>query len=255
MIYTGCQLSSVAPYLQTGESLRRALEKIAEIGYTAVQLQGASMDIPDKEIAAALRETGLDCVASQEDYPFGFGENPQRAIARAVACGCRYLTFALLPREADTPEKLERFAEKVRKIGEMVAGAGLIFAFHPIGPDFRQMEGTPVYERLMALLPPDMQLTFCVHSCLGSGISYAEVLEKFSGRVDLVHFKDSIPGPDGKPQLMPLGAGSVDWRPVASQCAAAGVRWIFAEQERWQKDAFVCAAESYAYMQGLAHSL
>ena len=146
MIYTGCQLSSVAPYLQTGESLRRALEKIAEIGYTAVQLQGASMDILDKEIAAALRETGLDCVATQEDYPFGFGENPQRAIARAVACGCRYLTFALLPREADTPEKLERFAEKVRKIGEMVAGAGLIFAFHPIGPDFRQMEGTPVYE-------------------------------------------------------------------------------------------------------------
>lgn len=251
MIQAGYQLSSVAPYLQTGDSLRHALEKIAEIGYTSVQLQGAPMEIPDKEIAGALRETGLDCVATQEDFPMGFGDNPQRAVERALTCGSRYLTFALLPKEADTPDALARFVERLWKIHELVTGAGLIFAFHPIGPDFRLMEGVPVYERLLAWMPPDMQLTFCVHSCFGSGVDYAEVLKKYAGRVDLVHFKDSIPAADGQTQLTPLGEGSHDWRPIAEKCGEAGVKWIFAEQERWQKDAFVCAEISYQYLRSL----
>ena len=254
MIYTGCQLSSVAPYLQTGSRCAGHWRRSRRSATRPCSFRARPWIYRTRR--SRRRCAKPDWTASRRRrITVRLRGKPAARHRAPVACGCRYLTFALLPREADTPEKLERFAEKVRKIGEMVAGAGLIFAFHPIGPDFRQMEGTPVYERLMALLPPDMQLTFCVHSCLGSGISYAEVLEKFSGRVDLVHFKDSIRGRTASRALMPLGAGSVDWRPVASQCAAAGVRWIFAEQERWQKDAFVCAAESYAYMQGLAHSL
>ena len=73
-MYIGYQLSSVTPYLQDVNSMREAFQKIAAIGYRDVQLQGASLDIPDEEIARALKKNGLNCVATQEDYPFGFGE-------------------------------------------------------------------------------------------------------------------------------------------------------------------------------------
>lgn len=77
----GYQLSSIAPYLQTAEELRESLHKIASIGYTEVQLQDASYDIPDSAVASAIRESGLACAAMQEDFPVGFGEQPRRLLS------------------------------------------------------------------------------------------------------------------------------------------------------------------------------
>ena len=245
---TGYQLSSITPYLQTEEELRISLKKIAALGYRDVQLQGVSTDIPSTVIAEALQDAGLNCIALQVDYPDGFGACPEKAIDLAVACGAKYLTFAIIPWDIDDVDGLNTFAKTVCDIHTKVTASGLIFAFHPIGPDFRLMDGVPVYERLMAQLPDSMQLTFCVSSCFGSTVTWQEVLTKYADRVDLVHFKDSILLPDGKAQLMPLGAGRTDWQPIAEGCVKAGVKWAFAEQERWQKDAFECAADSFNYL-------
>ena len=131
-----------------------------------------------------------------------------------------------------------------------MTAAGLIFAFHPITPDFRKIGGVPVYERLMQLMPPDMQLTFCVFSAFGTEVTAEEVLERFKNRVDLVHFKDGIPDADGKMQLMPLGQARTTGKRFRP-CKAAGVKYIFGEQERWQKDAFDCAKDTHAYLGSL----
>lgn len=247
----GFQLSSLTPYLRTAEDLRKTCWKIAEMGYTDIQLQGVPIYLPDQEIALALKDAGLRCVATQEDFPLGFGDDPQRYIQRAAICGSQYLTCALIPQEADSPAKLARFAERLAEIGEQAKRAGLIFAFHPIGSDYRLMDGIPVYQRLMGLLPQEVQLTFCVYATFGSGIDYRQVLRDYAGRVDLAHFKDSLPKPGGKDQLMPLGEGSHDWQPIAAACEAAGVKWVFAEQERWDRDAFDCAASSFRYLRGV----
>lgn len=251
MVKLGFQMSSLTPYLSTVGDMRTTFARVAELGFRDVQLQGIPSEIPDEEIVRALKDSGLNCVATQEDYPLGFGANPERYIARAAACGSQYLTFALIPKEVDTPEKLERFGEKAAQIGEKVKRAGMIFAYHPIGPDFREMEGVPVYRRLLSLLPPETQLTFCVYASFGSSSPYPDVLRDFAGRVDLVHFKDGVKLPGGETQLMPLGEGEHDWKPVVEACHAAGVKWVFAEQERWNRDAFDCMAASYRYLRGI----
>ena len=74
------------------------------------------------------------------------------------------------------------------------------------------------------------------------------MLEKFAGRVDLVHFKDWVPLPDGKRKLVPLGEGSVQWHPITDACQTAGVQYIFAEQKRWDRDPFDCAAASFRHL-------
>lgn len=244
----GFQLSSVTPYLNTPDHLRHTFHKLAEIGYRDVQLQGVPVEIQDDLISAALADAGLNCVATQEDYPFGFGENPEHAIARAVHCGARYLCCALIPHEVDTIEKLQRFGEALSQIAEKVQEAGLIFTFHPIAPDFRYMDEIPVYERLMELLPGSVQLTFCVHSAFSAGVDPLPIFKKYAGRIDLVHFKDDAPMPNGSRQLMPLGQGTHDWTPILQACSQAGVQYVFAEQERWLTDAFDCAKESFEYL-------
>lgn len=246
------QLSSVAPYLDTPEHLRQTFYKLAGIGYRYVQLQGASVDIENTILAKALIEAGLSCVATQEDYPFGFGANPERAIERAVCCGAKYLCCACIPREVTTKDELKKFSENLNAIIEKVKTAGLVFTFHPITPDFRKMDGVPVYARLMEMLPKDVQLTFCVNAAFGAGIyDPMPIFKKYAGRMDLVHFKDDAPMPDGSSHLMPLGQGIHDWRPVLSACKQARVKYIFAEQERWLKNAFDCAQDSYNYLVSL----
>lgn len=244
----GYQLSSIAPYLSSPEQILQSFLRLREIGYRHVQLQSIPPEIPDDFIANALTEADLNCVATQEDYPFGFGDDPDRAIARAVRCGADYLCCALIPRDVDTTEKLHCFAKKLGAIAERVQDAGLIFAFHPIAPDYRQLEGQAVYERLMGLLPDKVQLTFCVHSAFQAGIDPQIVFDKFCGRMDLVHFKDDCPMPDGSRHLMPLGQGVHDWTPILRACHQAGVRYVFAEQERWLTDAFDCAKASLDYL-------
>lgn len=246
----GYQLSSITPHLQTEKDLRESLHKIAAIGYTEVQLQGASYDIPDSAVASALRESGLACAAMQEDFPVGFDSQPRRAIERAVTCRCRYLSFAKWPGLLTSLEELDSYAEALVPVCELAESAGLILSFHPIGPDFMPLGGVPAYERLMERLPDSVQLTFCVSSCFGTGVEPAEVLKKFAGRVDLVHFKDANLRPDG-PHLVPLGEGDTNWLPIAKACEQAGVKYIYAEQERWDRDAFDCAAASFRYLQGI----
>ena len=216
--------------------------------YRYVQLQGVPIEITDTIISNALSDTELSCIATQEDYPLGFGADPDRAIARAVRCGAKYLSCALIPRDVDSPDKLREFADKLRIIAAKVKAVGLTFAFHPIGPDMRDMEGKPVYERLMELLPDDVQLTFCIHAALSNGVDPLPILKKYAGRIGLVHFKDDAPQPDGTRHLMPLGSGVTDWAPILKGCSDAGVKYIFVEQERWLKDAFDCARDSYDYL-------
>lgn len=243
----GFQLSSIAPYLDTAESLERSLYKVADIGYRFVHMQGVSPQISGSQIAGALKRNGLTCVATQEEYMFGFGSYPIPAIERAAACGAKYLSFSMVPPQINTYDQLKRLATSLERIHEKVKQAGMIFAFHPIDMDYRLIGKQPLYERLMGLLPEDMQLNFCVHSSFGR-VPYAQILERYKGKIDLVHFMDSLIRADGATQLMPLGEGERNWKPIYDACVKAGAKYIFAEQSNWDRDAFDCAAKSYCYL-------
>ena len=246
----GFQLSSIAPYLDTVESLEKALYMIAKIGYRYVELQSVSPQIPDKRIADALKRNGLTCVSTQEEYAFGFGSYPLLAIERAAECGAKYISFSMIPPQINTYDQLKRLATTLERIHEKVNQAGMLFAYHPTDMDYRLIGRSPLYERLMGLLPEDIRFSFCVHSSFGR-VPYAQILEKYKGRCDIVHFMDSIVRADGALQLMPLGEGERNWRPIYDACVRVGVEYIFAEQSNWDRDAFECAAVSHAYLHGL----
>lgn len=220
MTEIGFQLSSITPYLDTVDNLKASFKKIADMGYKYVQLQGAALDIPDEEIKLALEKNGLVCVATQEDYILGFGDDPERYIKRAVTVGAKYLIFALLPFDISTVKQLEEYAEKIRAIKQMANEAGLIFGFHPIGFDFRLLDGVPAYERFMEMMPKDTQLTLCVQSTFGSPVDYREVLEKFGSQIDLMHFKDGIAIPDDESAHT---EGDDDWLEIYETNIPAGV--------------------------------
>ena len=64
----------------------------------------------------------------------------------------------------------------------------------------------------------------------------------------MAHFKDARPLADGTEQLVPAGQGEVDWSGVMQACVETGVPYGFAEQERWERDPFVCLKEALCWM-------
>lgn len=248
----GYQLSSISPYLDTPENMRSSFQRIADIGYRYVQLQGLPKEIPDDSIVSALQDAGLTCIATQEDYPLGFGDDSETAIRRALAVGAKYLTCALIPDDVDSLKSLSTFARTLSAIADDVRDAGLVFAFHPISRDYRMMDGQMIFDRLMEELPDHVQLTFCVAAAHTAGVDPDDVFDRYSGRIDLVHFKDDAIQPDGTRHMMPLGQGSHDRGDILLACNTAGAKYIFAEQEKWLKDAFECAEESLEYLRALS---
>ncbi len=215
----GIHLSSVTPFIQAEEELQHTLQKLASIGYSTVQLYGVPYSIPDGAVASALQEAGLTCAAMQEDYPFP--QPPERVVERAAACGCQYLTTALFPLQIGDVYHLEHVARDLEGVYNLAKAKGITFSFHPRRWDFRPLEGTPIYERMLALLPQDAQLTYSVYSSLGAGSTPEEILEAYAGRVDLVHFKDRRKMSGNRDMLVPLGEGEVEWGPIAAACQKA----------------------------------
>ncbi|MFR1804664.1 MAG: sugar phosphate isomerase/epimerase family protein [Faecalispora jeddahensis] len=243
----GLQLSSLTPYLNGEENIASTLKKVADMGYRYVQLQGIPDETDNDFLADTLKQNGLLSVAVQADYSFGLEGHAEKIIERSVVCGAEYLSFALIPREVDSVQSLSDFAVKVRRIGENVEKAGLKFSFHPIGCDYALLDGIPRYERLLTLLP-ELGLTFCVSAAFSSPVRVEEVFEKFTGRIDLVHFKEYVTLSDGQRQLVPLGEGEHDWKLYYELCQKNHVPYIFAEQESWQGDAFDAVRASYHYL-------
>lgn len=245
----GIQLSSIAPYIQTEEGLRESLKKLTAQGYETVQLQGLPYTIPDETLASALEEAGLEAIGLQEDYPFN--ETPQRILDRALACGCKYVTFVLYPSQVQDIYHLEHIARDLEKLCNLAKEKGLIASFHPLSWDYKPLDGIPRYERLLAMLPKETQLTWCVYYSINAGVPAAKLAGDFAGKMDLVHFKDRRRMSGSREYLTPLGEGETDWGPIAAACRKAGTKYIFTEQERWTRDPFECVGASLRYLQGL----
>ena len=75
-------------------------------------------------------------------------------------------------------------------------------------------------------------------------------IKKHPGRYPMWHIKDMEAKTDGKPkgQTCEVGQGVIDWKSIFAHKAAAGVDYVFVEQEQYRKPVFECIKISADYM-------
>lgn len=251
MTRIGYQISSLRPRLTTAEEVREALENLSAMGYKTLQVQWIHPSVPDEAVAEALREKGMVCLGVQDRYP-AVREGWDRMVGQNRLWGGTDLCISGIPAEDMTPSGLERYAKELTGMAERLAGEGMTLSFHPVWADYAPVEGASALDRLLELVPR-MGLTLCVYHAVKAGRDPVELLEQYQGRIGVVHCKDYRPGEEGD-ALTPTGQGVVDWPPILAACQRTGVACALAEQERWEKDPFLCARESLEYLkaQGLA---
>ncbi len=84
----GLQIYSIRDELKTKESFTAAMKKVAEAGYTTIEIAGIGADITDEEIKAICDEAGLKII-SAHIAKAAFDDNFEGTVKKTKDLGCR----------------------------------------------------------------------------------------------------------------------------------------------------------------------
>jgi sugar phosphate isomerase/epimerase len=246
----GIQLYTVGKELT--EDLNGTLEKVAAIGYRTVESAGMAGKSP-AEFRKALDAAGLKCPSSH--LFLAPGQTAAQYFEGVKTLGSAYAVSSILFKPGAiksvddfvnyaasmTQDDFKKMAAELNTMAEQAKSVGLKFAYHNHNMEFRKWsDGTTTYDTLMAETDPslvEIELD-CGWADLG-GHSPQSIFKKYPGRVRMLHIKDfvavpqpiTILDPRTDPETTELGKGHMDYRAILAAAPAAGVKYIFVEQE------------------------
>jgi sugar phosphate isomerase/epimerase len=252
----GLQLYTVKDELD--KDLPGTLRTLAALGCRTVEAANFATNLDPVRLRAALDEVGMDCLSAHVPLPFLLGDLAP-LIAEMKALGVRYVVCtapwvednARFLQAAEQGSMETAFGDLMHSLtledwrwnaGQLnrVAGelhaAGLQLVYHNHGFEFKQFEGKPAYDHLLAMTDPE-RVAFEVDCgwMVNAGYDPVDYLQRHGDRIALLHLKDltrADPAGTGL-QLagIHLGGGIVDWPAVLAAAARAGVAACFIEQE------------------------
>jgi sugar phosphate isomerase/epimerase len=219
------------------------LDQVAAIGYLGVELAGYGPLTP-ADLRAKLDALGLTVAGSH--IALARLENELDAvIAECRALQCPTVVCPVLPTERRTEDGFRALAASLNAIGRTVTANGLSLCYHNHAFEFETaIDGIAAYDWLMANTDPALvRIEIDAFWMQKAGRDPAAYIEKYSGRVPLVHLKDMTN--DAAQTFAPVGTGSVDFAPIFAAAERGGVQWYIVEQDRAEGSAIEAARTSW----------
>lgn len=254
----GAQLYTVRESCRTTEDLAETLKKVADIGYTTVQLSGICPYDPHW-MAEQLKETGLTADITHFDYNRYINETDEMIDFHDII-NCKYMGtggFGCLFSDANTAEeKVKKTMLALVPAAKKMNERGHKFMYHNHNGEFAHFsDGRTILENICDFLAPDeMGITLDTYWVQAGGADPAEWLRRLKGRVDCVHFKDMsyAIGEDNGIKMAPIGEGNMNYNEIIKACDDAEVKFAYIEQDNCNgEDPFDCLKRSYDYFKAL----
>ncbi|HWG85766.1 MAG TPA: sugar phosphate isomerase/epimerase [Deinococcales bacterium] len=229
---------------QTKRDFAGTLERVASLGLAGVEFAGYN-DLPAGKLRDLLARLGLRAAASHVSL-----ERLEKVLPHEI----EYAREAGIPtlvcpwwNESDEAGWL-RLSERLAPIAEACAAAGLGFAYHNHAHELTsQVGGRPALDAILAGAP-GMQAELDVAWLYAGGVDPLSYLMRYSGRVPLLHLKDTRQAEEGKWGTLELGTGDVNLAGILGAAQGAGVQWLLIEQDHCPGDPFDSVQQSIAYL-------
>ena len=247
MAQIAAQMYTVRELTKTPAELARSYEKVARIGYRAVQASGHG-PIEPGELKKVLDDNGLTLCSTHDGFSRFTGEL-DRLIADHQLWGCKYPAIGGIPGEMRTAEGYANFARQFDAIGARLREAGMLFCYHNHDSEFAKFGGRTAMEIIMENSDPghlSMEVdTFWVAA--GGGDPAAWVARCGArGPMPLLHLKDLAIDPVKRERLFAeVGEGNLNWPAILDAARNAAVEWYIVEQDRCAGDPFDSLKKSY----------
>ena len=256
--HLGLQLYSLRA--QTKESTTGALDIAKSYGIKEVEVAGTG-DLTPEKFAAELKARGLVPVSAHFGYHL-FDKDVAAVIREAKTLGVKYVVVPYPPVGQDkifSEELARKTAAKFNEWGEACRKAGLRFAYHPHGLEFRPASaGETVFDILVRETKPDLvAFQMDVYWAYYAGQDPVKLLQKYPNRWVSMHIKDMLKGlatgvhTGGTPPTakVTVGQGQIDYPAILRAAQKIGVQHYFLEDET--PTPLQCIPDSFKYLRGL----
>lgn len=211
--------------------LASQLDIVARHGYAAVETFGPLHDDP-AGTRALLDARGLRALSGH--LPMELLEaDPARAVAIARTLGLEYVVAPYL-QDSDRPSDIDGWralGARLGRINACLAADGLKFAWHNHDFEFQPLpEGVLPIELLLGEgLLWEADLAWVTRA----GADPVPWIERYKGRIPLVHVKDIARAGDNADEdgWADVGMGIVPWDKLWPRCVAAGAKIMIAEHD------------------------
>lgn len=250
----GAQLYTVTKSCQTLDDIAETLKKVADIGYTTVQLSGLCAYEADW-MREQLEKNGLEAPITHFDAN-KIADKTEEVIEFHKTLGTKYIGVGGLrglwdPKYKETPiEFWESFVRDYVPAAKKIKDAGCYFMYHNHHYEFMDVEGRLLYDYLLENFSADiMGFTADLYWFKEAGKDPVEMLNALKGRTPVVHYKDMIITPDGEHKMASVGNGILDWDAIIETSLKNGIEYAMVEQDNcYDEDPFVCLKRSYDFL-------
>ena len=247
----GAQLYTLRKFCRTESEIVETFKKVADIGYSTVQLSGLGPVEPDA-VAAALKDAGLTAAATHVSWE-RLREDLDAVIAEHKLWGCVHPAIGGLPGEYLCAEGVGRFLEELAPVAERLQQEGMDFSYHNHAKELARFDGKTwlgmLYEQAdPGLLKAEID-TYWIVAGGGDPVSWIRCC---AGREPLLHLKDMVVLPDQTQRMAEVGEGNLNWPAILDAACESGVEYLLVEQDHcYERDPFESLAISYRNLKAM----
>ena len=244
----GAQLFTVRELAKTPEQIDTVLKKIAEIGYTTVQVSGIGPIEPAK-LRGICDRCGLRIVITHSSADRML-EDPEAVVKDHEILGCNLIGLGSLGKYAYTEDGIRQFIRDFTPVAKTYARHGMRLMYHNHNMEFDRIGGKLIFDLLADAFDSELLgFTLDTYWVQAGGADPTEWLEKLSGRVPAIHLKDMAFHNEPKGQVMaPVGHGNMNWKRILPAAEKAGAQWALVEQDTCEEDPLICLQKSFEFL-------
>ncbi len=247
----GAQLFTVRSFCKTAEGIRETLKRVADIGYTMVQVSGVCEYDPHW-MAESLRENGLKCVLTHT-APDKILADPAGVCRDHEVFECRRIGIGMMPKGDFSPEAYAAFVNGFLPVARTLKEKGCKLYYHNHYHEFwRRENGERILEQMLRDFPTDLLgITFDTYWAQYAGADPARWIEKLAGRMECIHLKD-LAMVEKEQRMAAVGSGNMNFESILQAAERAETKYLLVEQDDcYGEDPFECLKRSYAYLTSL----
>ncbi len=247
----GAQFYTIRQFTQNLNDFSESLKKVADIGYTTVQISG-TCPYEAEWLQDRLKETGLSCVITHISSDALLKETEQVCRNHDIF-HCKNIGIGCMPGFDATDEIYDKFLVDFKPVAEKIKAAGHKLFYHNHAFEYgRSKDGKLFMEKLLEDFPPELLgITFDTYWAQFGGADPAAWLEKLAGRVECIHLKD-MTIVNKEQRMAPVGWGNMNFEQIIAAAEKAKAKYLLVEQDRcYEEDPFDCLKKSYEYLTSL----
>ena len=225
-------LYNVRDFAATPKQVGETLKRIANIGYTNVQVSGDGFaSIEPAELKNMADDAGISIIGCHTSLQ-QLRTDISRVISSVQTWGCSYTAISSIPLEYRQQSGIyKKMAAEFTKYGTILANDGIVLQYHNHHFEFQRFGDRCGLEILYLESDPRyLQAELDLGWIARGGADPAAWVKKMKGRTDQVHIKDwAILGKE--PIWTEVGSGNLNWSAIIQSCKAVGVKHYIVEQD------------------------